>query len=239
MRSSNVIARLLFNDRPNDREFWPDRARHRRNSRARASRESCRISLLIFTLVGDARQDATWRLASSCKRLLIFRRQYFAGDFRRRIDDEPAELALQLRSWSARARARSPPSPSPGSARPPRSLPVVCARRSRRRWPALRRSSSALRHCLRQDFLIALLRFGELLLDLLGVQQALRNALPALFQDSEDRLVGESFQEQRDDDEADDLREENPDVKAERLCRFGSQVAESASGGEKCECSSK
>ena len=32
-------------------------------------RESCRISLLIFTLVGRRRQEATWRLASSCKRL--------------------------------------------------------------------------------------------------------------------------------------------------------------------------
>ena len=39
---------------------------------------------------------------------------------------------------------------------------------------------------------IALLRLGELLLDLLGVQQAFGDPLPAFFEHAEDRLVGET-----------------------------------------------
>ena len=37
------------------------------------------------------------RAASSCKPSLIVRGQHFAGHFRSRIDDQPAQLALQLR----------------------------------------------------------------------------------------------------------------------------------------------
>ena len=67
---------------------------------------------------------------------------------------------------------------------------------------------------------MALLRFGELLLDLLGVEQAFRDSLPALFQHRQDRLVGELSQEQRDDDEADDLREEDLQIRSQRSQRF-------------------
>ena len=78
---------------------------------------------------------------------------------------------------------------------------------------------------LGQDFLVTLLRFGELLLDLVRIQKAFGDSLSALFQHRADRLVGETLQEQRDDHEADDLREENPNVEAKRLRGFLSQVA--------------
>ncbi len=63
----------------------------------------------------------------------------------------------------------------------------------------------------------ALLGFGELLLDLLRVREALGDLLPALFEHVEDRLVGKLLQQERDDAEADDLREEEPPVEAEGL----------------------
>ncbi len=78
---------------------------------------------------------------------------------------------------------------------------------------------------LGQDFLVALLGFRELLFDLLGIEKPFRDPLPALFQHLEDRLVGELPQEQRDDDKADHLREEDPEVETKSFSRFAHEVA--------------
>jgi len=65
-----------------------------------------------------------------------------------------------------------------------------------------------LRVRLRQNFSVTLFRFGELLLDLLGVQLRFGDPLATLFEHGQDRLVSETLQDQRHDDEADDLRQE-------------------------------
>jgi hypothetical protein len=76
-----------------------------------------------------------------------------------------------------------------------------------------------------QDLRMPLLRFRELLLDLLRVQQPLGDALPALFEHGQDRLVGKLTQDQRDNDEADDLREKNPDIESEGFPGFADHVS--------------
>ena len=76
---------------------------------------------------------------------------------------------------------------------------------------------------------MALLRFRELLLDLLRVQQPFGDSLPALFEDRQDRLVSEPAQDQRNDDEADDLREENLPIKTEGFPGFADHVSRAGS----------
>ncbi len=92
-----------------------------------------------------------------------------------------------------------------------------------------------------KNFLLPCLALRELLLDLLGVEQTFGDPLPALFEHSEDRLVGKLSQEQRHDDEADDLREEDFDIETKLLRGVGDQVGgdedgnvhlEKAGGGE-------
>ena len=57
------------------------------------------------------------------------------------------------------------------------------------------------------DFLITLLRFSEFFPDFLGVELAFLNLSTAIFQDGEDRLVGELAQQNRNDRKTDHLRE--------------------------------
>jgi len=66
-----------------------------------------------------------------------------------------------------------------------------------------------LRLCIgfRQNFGVTLLRFGQLLFDLLGVQETLFDAAPPFFQNSENRFVSKTTQQQSDNREADYLRE--------------------------------
>jgi len=81
---------------------------------------------------------------------------------------------------------------------------------------------------VRENLGIALLRVGQLLLDLLRVKQAFSNALPPLFEDAEDRLVGKTPQRERHNRKADYLRKEQPQIEAERARCFSSNIAETA-----------
>ena len=81
-----------------------------------------------------------------------------------------------------------------------------------------------LRVRLGQNLRMALLRFRELLLDLLRVQKPLGDPLPALFEHGQNRLVSELTQNQRDDDEADDLREKNLGIKPKRFSGLAGHI---------------
>jgi hypothetical protein len=76
------------------------------------------------------------------------------------------------------------------------------------------------------------LRFRQLLLDLVGIQEAFGNSLPPLFKCAENGLIGEALHEERDDDKADYLRQEDPDVETELLAGFARHIDDSASGGK-------
>ncbi len=69
-----------------------------------------------------------------------------------------------------------------------------------------------------QDLLLHGFGAGQFRLDLVGVGQALGDALAALFQDGEDGFVGKFDEKTGDEREADDLREEMRPVQAEGFC---------------------
>jgi len=89
-----------------------------------------------------------------------------------------------------------------------------------------------LRAGLGQDLLGRSLRLGEFDAALLGIRQALGNALTALLEHVEDRRVREFLQRERDDDEQDDLRDQQLPGHAELVGEIDHRVP-GVSGGEK------
>src|SRR5437660_9579053 len=79
---------------------------------------------------------------------------------------------------------------------------------------------------LRQNLGVTLLGLGQLLLNLLRVQMSLRNLLPALLEDAENRFVGKALQQIGDDNEANYLREKELWVPAKKLSSVTHSVAE-------------
>src|SRR4030095_10726188 len=91
--------------------------------------------------------------------------------------------------------------------------------------------SVCIRFC--QNFLVTLLRFGQFLLDLFGVDLALFDLAPALFKKSKDRFVSEPLQKERNNAEANDLRQKQLPVPAEHMSCFTHNVADASAGGGK------
>ena len=139
---------------------------------------------------------------------LIVRGQNLAGHLGGGVDHEPAQLAFQLaivRSCSSALASRAFATICSAA-----TIASCCLRSAI--TPALARASSiifcASAFAFREDLLVALFRFRQLLLDLVRIQQAFGNSLPPLFEHAENRLIGEALQEERDDDEADYLGQE-------------------------------
>src|SRR5438093_12919652 len=85
---------------------------------------------------------------------------------------------------------------------------------------------------LRENFLVPLLRLGEFLLDFLRIELALLDFLPALLQHCKDRFVSEALQKVCNDAEANDLRQKQLPIPAERFSCFAQDVGyASAAGG--------
>ena len=112
-----------------------------------------------------------------------------------------------------------------------RAFATICSRRSDRllllavgqmcaAFPRFVDHSLRIGVGLGEDLSITLLGFRELLFDLLRIQQAFGDSLSPLFQDTEDRLVGKAAQQERDDREADYLREKQPRIPAEGFGGF-------------------
>src|ERR1700730_7525194 len=70
---------------------------------------------------------------------------------------------------------------------------------------------------LRENFLVTLLRFGELFFNFLRIELALLDLAPALLKYRKDWSVGEAPQNQRHDYKANYLRKEQPRIPAEGL----------------------
>src|SRR5262249_21985256 len=89
--------------------------------------------------------------------------------------------------------------------------------------------------CIRfcQNFLVTRLRFGQFFLDLFGVDLALFDLASALFQKSKDRFVSEPLQKERNNAEANDLRQNQLPVPAEHISCFTHNVADASAGGSK------
>src|SRR4029077_12149868 len=88
--------------------------------------------------------------------------------------------------------------------------------------------------CVRlcQNLLVTLLCFGEFLLDFFCVELALFDLAPALFQQGKDRFVCESLQKKCNNTEANDLRQKQLPIPAERVSCFAEDVGHaSATGG--------
>src|SRR5215470_390457 len=85
---------------------------------------------------------------------------------------------------------------------------------------------------LRDDFLITLLCLRELLFDFFRVYLALFDLAPALLQNCKDRFVSEALQKERDNAEANDLRQKQFPIPAERFSCLAQDVtyASAASG---------
>src|SRR5207248_6782326 len=78
---------------------------------------------------------------------------------------------------------------------------------------------------LGHNFLITLLRFREFFANLLGIELSLFNLSPAIFENSENRLVGKAAQQERNDAKADHLREKELPIPAESFGRIAKHLA--------------
>ena len=103
-------------------------------------RESRRTSLLIFTLFLSISLGCDLPARFFLQAPLIFRCQDFAGDFRRRIDDQSAEFTLQLAHGAFVLEHAGFARLGEDLLRGRNRFLLLCAPRSRLRSPALRRS---------------------------------------------------------------------------------------------------
>src|SRR5438874_6221849 len=84
---------------------------------------------------------------------------------------------------------------------------------------------------LRQNLLITLLRFGELLLDFFSVKLALFDLAPTFLKNGKDRLVCEALQKERNDAETNHLRDKQLPIPAERFSCFTQDVGYGSDAG--------
>src|SRR5262249_60867128 len=84
---------------------------------------------------------------------------------------------------------------------------------------------------LRHDLLITLLRVGELLSNLLGVQLSFFNFSPSILENGEDRFLSEAAQKKCDDAKADHLREKQFPIPAKRVGGLGQDVGSASRPG--------
>src|SRR4029077_19244248 len=82
-----------------------------------------------------------------------------------------------------------------------------------------------------QDLLVTLLCFGQFLFDFLRVELAFFDLAPALFQQSKDRFVSESLQKERNNAEANNLRQKQLPVPAECFSCFAQDVGHASAAG--------
>src|SRR5262249_17190722 len=82
-------------------------------------------------------------------------------------------------------------------------------------------------------FLVPFLGFGEFLFDFLGINLALLDRAPALFEHGKDWFVRKGWQKVCKNAEANDLRQKQLPVPAEHLSCFTHNVADAAAGGGK------
>src|SRR5690242_19857349 len=74
------------------------------------------------------------------------------------------------------------------------------------------------------DLLITLFRSSEFLADLFGVELAFFDFSPALFEDCDDRFVSKPSEQVGHDAEANDLREKQFPIPAERVSGFAQNI---------------
>src|SRR5207237_9141441 len=85
---------------------------------------------------------------------------------------------------------------------------------------------------LRQNLLVTLLRLGELFLDFFSVKLALFDLPPTFLKNGKDWLVREALQKECNNAEANDLRQKQLPIPAERFSCFAQNVGyASAAGG--------
>src|SRR4029077_15215307 len=83
-----------------------------------------------------------------------------------------------------------------------------------------------------QNLLVTLLCFGELLLDFFRVELAFLDLAPTLLEHGKDWFVSEALQKERNNAEANDLRQKQLPIPTERIGCFTQDIAyASATGG--------
>src|ERR1700740_2294176 len=81
---------------------------------------------------------------------------------------------------------------------------------------------------LRHNFLITLLCFCQFLSDLLGIELAFFDSFPTLFKHSQNRLISEAPEQERDNAKANHLGEEELPVPTESLGGIAQHVTEAS-----------
>src|SRR5439155_833852 len=100
-------------------------------------------------------------------------------------------------------------------------------------WIKLAISKTCSQHSTRKpaNFLVTLFCFGELFFDFLRIELALLDLAPPLFQQCKDRFVSESLQKERNNAEANNLRQKQLPVPAECFSCFAQDVGHASAAG--------